>query len=232
MEHTKKIIAAFLALVIALAPYAATVQASPTVPKSMVIYLRPKSEPLLDTYFIPVRGLADSQSPSDPKSSNTKIINVVAVNHSHIARDQAIGFTCHKIGTSTISFKIGSKTYRTKVTSKKYENPVRSLSITGIKNNGKTDLARLTDKATVNPSLKTSTPKAAPTLKVSAKKGWKVSQIDYLTKGAGDSTKKYKKAVSSATLKMKKDTNYIYVDFTNTKTKGIIRLTYGIDLPA
>ncbi len=224
MKHMKKLIAAFLTLAVAFSPCAATVQAAPKVPKSKIFYLYPKGDPMNSSiFFLSISGALNSKDVKNIKSSNPKIIP----NDMKVGSDGLLRFHAKKAGRATISFKIKGKAYKTKITLKKYVNPVKYISITGVKNKGKTNLANLSDKK-MRIDLKTSKPRVAPTAKISAKKGWKIKSINnYL-----GLVRSYKKPVSNSTLKVPKGFDYLWefnVTFINVKNKESIGISYAIN---
>lgn len=224
MKHMKKLVVAFLTLALAFSPCSATVQAAPKVPKSQIFYLYPKGDPMNSgLFFLYISGVSDSKDVTNIKSSNPKIIP----NDMEMVSDGTLRFHAKKAGKATISFKIKGKSYKTKITLKKYVNPVKYISITGIKNKGKTNLANLSDKKMII-DLKTSKPKVVPKAKISAKKGWKIkSTSNYL-----GLVKLYKKPVANATLKVPKGFDYLWefnVTFINVKNKESITISYDIN---
>lgn len=84
-----------------------------------------------------------------------------------------------KLGSCSVSYKIGSTTYKTKVTVKKYVNPVRSISITGLKYKNKSNLASLTNNMVDTRKIGVLKTIKKPRLKVTAKDGWDVIFIRY-----------------------------------------------------
>ena len=128
MKHMKKLIAAF-------PPCAATVQAAPKVPKNKIFYLQPRGDPMNSSiFFLSISGVLNSKDVKNIKSSNPKVIP----NDMEMGSDGLLRFHAKKAGKATTSFKIKGKAYRTKITLKKYVNPVKHISITGVKNKGKT----------------------------------------------------------------------------------------------
>lgn len=224
MKHMKKLIAAFLTLTVAFSPCVATVQAAPKVPKSKIFYLYPKGDIRhSNTLDLHISGVSDPKDVTNIKSSNPKIIP----NDITMSPDDRLLFHAKKAGKATISFKIKGKAYKTKITLKKYVNPVKYISITGVKNKGKTNLANLSDKTMII-DLKTSKSKGVPTAKISAKKGWK---IDNISKYLG-LVKKYKRPVASSTFKVPKGFDYLWefnVTFINVKNKEYITISYVIN---
>ena len=224
MKHMKKLIVAFLTLTVAFSPCVATVQAAPEVPKSKIFYLYPKGDPMNSSiFFLSISGVLNSKDVTNIKSSNPKVIP----NDMEMGSDGLLRFHAKKAGKATISFKIKGKAYRTKITLKKYVNPVKHISITGVKNKGKTNLANLSDKK-IRIDLKTSKPKVVPTAKISAKKGWKIHSISkYL-----GLVKKYKKPVANSTFKVPRGFDYLWefnVTFINVKNKESIVISYSIN---
>lgn len=224
MEHMKKLIAVFLTLAVAFSPCATTVQAAPEVPKSKIFYLYPKGDPMNSSiFFLSISGVLDYKDVKNIKSSNPKVIP----NDMEMGSDGLLRFHVKKAGKSTISFKIKGKTYRTKITLKKYVNPVKYISITGVKNKGKTNLADLSDKK-IRIDLKTSKPRVVPTAKISAKKGWKIkSTSNYL-----GLVRSYKKPISNPTLKVPKGFDHLWefnITFINVKNKESIGISYAIN---
>lgn len=224
MKHMKKLIASFLTLAVAFSPCAATVQAAPKVPKSKIFYLYPQGDPVSsDIFFLNISGVSDPKDVKNIKSSNPKVIP----NNMEMRSDGLLEFHAKKAGKAAISFKIKGKFYRTKVTLKKYVNPVKNISITGVKNKGKTNLANLSDKKN-HIELKTTKPKVAPTAKISAKKGWKI----YSTSNYLGVVKICKKPVDNLTVKVPKGFDYLWefnVRFINVKNKESITISYAIN---
>ena len=69
------------------------------------------------------------------------------------------------------------KRYKTKIIIKKYVNLGKSVSITGIKNGNKTELANLTEGSISSPKIELKKTIKNPKLKITAANGWKLSSI-------------------------------------------------------
>lgn len=106
---------------------------------------------------------------SSSSSKNCSYTAGVMVNHS---------------GTATVKYKIGTKAYSMKVQVLDYKNPVKSITLTGVKS-GK-NFAALTKK-TMQISKSISLPKnvSSAKLAVSAASGWKVRELYIYDQTAG-----------------------------------------------
>ncbi len=239
MKHIKRHLMTLLALMLMTAAFTVSAQAAPKVPKSKTTYMYPTPWSTTKTGVtggsIDVKGMGKSQKikKSSVKSSNKNCIEI-----SYVASD-SISYTVKKPGTAVVSFKIGNKNYKTKVYGKKYVNPAKSVSITGVKNGSQANLAGLTNKNTGSKRLALKKTVKNPKVQVTAKKGWKITQIMYSN---GDTSqneyniREYKKAVSKATFKdfgkskeIKANVGCrITISFVNTKNGGTTDISYNI----
>lgn len=238
MRSAKKLIATFLTLALLLGciPCSTTVQAAAKVPKTLTFYFTK----IHYENGIRINGWHNIPRAS-VKSSNNDILQIRSSTKT-LGKDGKfswISFIAKKPGTSTISFKMDGKRYKTKIIIKKYVNPVKSVSITGIKNGNKTELASLTDGSISSPKIELKKTVKNPKLKITAANGWKLNSIFYFDAAYKDqSSKYYKKPVAKATVKifnkikaLKKNTGgyYIQLNFVNTKNKATVSLSYYID---
>lgn len=67
--------------------------------------------------------------------STTEAFRKGAKPYTHSDRFYNIGFAVKKPGTGKISFKVGNKTYTSTIKVLRYVNPLKSVSITGVKGN-------------------------------------------------------------------------------------------------
>lgn len=252
----KKFMGVILSLTLALTVIpAAAAEAAPSVPASQTVYKTSATQS--STYgYIYIQNLSKSSkiTKSSVKSSNTKVLKPSMLTHSNYGNSSThayfngqkdskysynnysaeIGLQLLKKGTSTVSFKIGSKTYKTKVTVQNYTNPIKSITITGIKSGSSTNLVNLTKKSS-NASLKLTKTNKNVQLKVAAKSGWKINNIYFYdnTNMSSYYFNSYSKPVSSATLRVgtmtAKKPYRINITFVNTKNAGTITVSYDIN---
>ncbi|MDO4308659.1 MAG: hypothetical protein Q4C77_17730 [Eubacteriales bacterium] len=246
----KRITSLAVALILAMTIIpAAAVEAAVTAPKSITVYHSDKSTS--SSFSFAVSGLSAKQyvAKSSIKSSNKSVAAPSYLDHysnaykteyfnglkpySGSSKEASLSFTSKKSGTSTISYKIGSKTYKTKVTVKKYVNPVKSISLFGIKNGKTTNLAGLLKSAN-NASIKLNATKKKQTIRATAASGWKIrsfSLYDYRT-GSSCGYSSYNKPVTSAAVyagTVTKGRSYgVDLTLVNTSTKGTLNVHYDI----
>ena len=246
---TKRISAVFLALALTLTMVPAAVQASPelSVPKSVTVYRETKNSGHVS---FSVSGLNAKQSISKAsvKSSNTKVAAPNSISHDSwsykteyfdkgqngyedIGKTVRMSFNSQKLGTSTVSYKIGSKTYKTKVTVLKYTNPVKSLTIPGIKGN---QAGKFKNGCYAETKMSSST-KGIGKVTLNAASGWKIRNVGLYNKdySLSRSVSCYEKPQSSLTLytgAMKKGAGYrVNASMVNTKTGGELSVSLYID---
>ena len=243
MKLSKKFIVTFFILILALG-YATCVpkdiRAAPQVPKSTTYYLSTKPY----VTGITINGWYKLKK-SAIKSSNKKIIEINDVTRTEGkgGKSTSIMFSIKKPGSSTISFKIDKKKYQTKIYAKKYKNPAKFISITGVKAGDETNLASLLNKTSSFDKLKLDKTVKDPRIKVTAKKGWKISSLNYQTLANNPNEESgnryYKSPVSKAempifskTKELKKDAGgyYVEVGLVNTKDGAHLSLGYYIDV--
>lgn len=246
----KRITSLAVALLLAMVMIpSAVVEAAVTIPKSVTVYQSDKSNQSSVTFSI--SGLTSKQSiaKSSVKSSNKTVAEPTYLDHytntykteyfngqkatSGSYKTANLSFMSKKSGTSTISYKIGSKTYKTKITVKKYVNPVKSISLFGIKNGKSTNLAGLLKSAN-NTSVKLGATKKNQTIKVTAASGWKIQTLSFYNykTGASYNYNSQNNPVTSASLyvgTVTKGRNYgVDITFINTSTKGTINAHYDV----
>ncbi len=239
MKLTKKLIVAFLTLALTLGciPYTTTeVQAALQLPPSkMTLYFTSTSNKPFG-YGITIAGQPIDEHASNIKSTNKNVLEIDGL-EANGYDDTIILFTVKKLGTAAITYTIGDKKYQTKIQVKKYTNPVKSVTITGIKNGKSSNLVGLTNKNTNSKKIALKKTVSDPKIQVTAKKGWKIMQILYKSK-TEDNFKYYEKPVSKATLnifpkskliKPKAGGYRITVVYTNTKNKATLSSVYNID---
>ncbi len=243
MKSIKKLIVTFLVLVLLLSyvSYATTtVQAAPQVPNSMTYYLTNK--PYITN--LTINGWYKIKK-SAVKSSNKKIVEINDVTRveGKGGKSTSIMFSIKKPGSSTISFKIDKKKYQTKIYAKKYKNPAKFISITGVKVGDETNLASLLNKTSSFDKLKLDKTVKNPRIKVTVKKGWKISSLNYQTLANNPNEESgnryYKSPVSKAEMpifnkakELKKDAGGYFVEvyLVNTKDGAHLSLGYYIDV--
>lgn len=237
MKQIRKIVLTFFVLSLAMISSAAVAQAAPQVPKSRTHYLQPTTfRPDGGVYhYLTVTGMKGSQKIKSLKSTNSRVVRIPRTD----IMGSTFSYSVEKPGTATISFKISGKTYKMEIHVKKYTNPAKSITIAGIKNKGKSNLASLADKATYTQKIKLAKTIKNCQIKVVAKKGWKIQEISLFSNKTqvGDTVgvKYLKKPVSTGLLKdtaIRKNVggNRLQIYFVNTKNKETIMLTYNIDM--
>lgn len=248
MKLIKKLIVTFLTLALALScvPCTATeIQAAPKVQRSQKYYFFRWPCDIV----INADNLSKTQKierSSIRSSKNNMKVKSVKYHTIEGRRGATLTITVKKAGTSTISFKINKKKYQTKVIAKKYVNPVKHISISGIKNGNSTDLAGLTKNFDMAQSLKPYVTTAENAkIQVEAINGWKIKKIsaypmpdysnldkEYNYKFKNVNTT-YKNPLSKTTInvgEIQKEGHYsIFIGFINTKTKDVISLEYNVN---
>lgn len=248
MKLTKKMIVTFLTLALVFSCVSCTtieVQAAPKVQKTQKYYFFQWPCDIV----ISAQNLSKTQKieKSSIRSSrnNIKVKNVRYYKREGI-RSGILTLTVKKAGTSTISFKIGKKKYQTKIIAKKYVNPVRFLTISGIKDGDNTDLADLTKNFDMAQSIRPyKTVDKNAKIQVEAINGWKIKNINALPMPDYSNLDKeydykfknidrtYKNPPSKVTVnvgEIQKEGHYsIGIKFMNTKTKDVILLEYNIN---
>ncbi|MDO5781574.1 MAG: hypothetical protein Q4P27_03870 [Eubacteriales bacterium] len=133
-----------------------------------------------------------------------------------------ISFNTKKTGNATISFKVGSQTCTTKIKVLPYSNPLKSLTVTGVKGNlaSKFKTSNSASDIRVNKAQKNAF------IKCTAANGWKITSLNYSNRKTNVQRNIYcnSKGVSSVSLHAgdlaAKQTGYINISLTNTKTGG------------
>lgn len=209
------------------------VQGAVKVPKSVTGYMEPSlmlGNKSYGSVRLPISGMKSYE--------NLRVVKMVPNNFVYFygAYDNIPIFASSKPTSGTLYYKIDGKKkiYKTKITIKKYVNPVKSISVTGLKNGGSTDLASLTNKTYDTKEIKLSKIIKNPKVSVVAKSGWKIKRIaDY------QESTEYEKPVSKATAKIfkisrkldnKDKSGYEFaITFVNTKNNHEVKLIYYIN---
>ncbi len=142
-----------------------------------------------------------------------------------------------KTGTTNITYYIGSKKYTLSVKIGSYQNPVKTITLTGVKN-GKNFASLTSKKGTgtgIELPLKANAKKAV--LKVKPASGWKIRGVSIVDTKSGEQLSRVCRnnggsLMSSVTLNwgtLKANRNYeVHVDFINTSTRVSLGWTYKI----
>lgn len=237
----KKLSCALLAaaMICTITPFTASADSSFVPPKTQVSYMGARS----NYYAYGVIQLYNVPSKSSISKSNIKVISgksVVSLEsltkdvssgrteyfakgvkaYSYSNHTYRIGYNMLKTGTAKIQYKVGRKTYSTTVKVLPYTNPLKSLTVTGVGN-----LASRFSKNSSASNLRIKKAQSNALIKCTAASGWKIESIYYYNKKTGISRNIYSnKGVSSVTLHAgtlaAKQTGYISVNLTNTKTGG------------
>ncbi len=154
---------------------------------------------------------------------------------SYRSYDYSIGVHVSKPGTFTVKYKIGTTSYSFKVKVLQYVNPVKTITLTGV--NGGSSFAARTKYEYSNSADRLSLPakKTNTSLKVTAKDGWKFTNIQFrdTTKGTYRSYSCSGSPVSSFTLKcgtLYANRRYqVSLNLINTKNGATQYLYYYID---
>ncbi|MDO4308660.1 MAG: hypothetical protein Q4C77_17735 [Eubacteriales bacterium] len=246
----KRIATLAVALILAMTMIpAAVVEAAIDAPKSVTLYRTDKSSQSYVNIYI--SGLTSKQSvvKSSIKSSNKTVASPYCLSYytntskgsffngqaafSDSSKMTNISLMSQKSGTSTISYKIGNKTYKTKVIVKPYTNPIKSISLFGIKNGKTTNLAGLM-KSKSYTSVKLPATKKKQTIKVTAASGWKISNINFYNATGHTYSISYPptKPAASASLYVgtvtKGKGGTVMLTMVNTSTKGTLNIQYDI----
>ena len=249
-----KLLATVMAAAVVVTAVPATAMAAPVYNKSQVLYMT--SSTYTSYNSISVSNLKKSQTieKSSVKSSNEDVAHPYAVGSStseyshrtdymdkNMKPNQSsskfysgsISLKLAKAGKTTVSFKIkGVKgTQKVNIQIKKYTNPVKSLKISGI--NG--DLKNKTKSSTASSYLKLNKTVSNASVKVTAAKGWKISEVSVYDTENERYTRinSYNKPFGSGTLylgKLEKNKQYrVSVEFTNPSDGGSLYCYYYIN---
>lgn len=249
-----KLLATVMAAAVVVTAVPATAMAAPVYNKSQVLYMT--SGTYTSYNSISVSNLKKSQTieKSSVKSSNEDVAQPYAVGSStseysyrtdymekNMKPNQSsskyysgsISLKLAKAGKTTVSFKIkGVKgTQKVNIQIKKYTNPVKSLKISGI--NG--DLKNKTKSSTASSYLKLNKTVSNASVKVTAAKGWKISEVSVYDTENERYTRinSYSKPFGSGTLylgKLEKNKQYrVSVEFTNPSDGGSLSCYYYIN---
>ena len=249
-----KLLATVMAAAVVVTAVPATAMAAPVYNKSQVLYMT--SSTYTSYNSISVSNLKKSQTieKSSVKSSNEDVAHPYAVGSStseyshrtdymdkNMKPNQSsskfysgsISLKLAKAGKTTVSFKIkGVKgTQKVNIQIKKYTNPVKSLKISGI--NG--DLKNKTKSSTASSYLKLNKTVSNASVKVTAAKGWKISEVSVYDTENERYTRinSYNKPFGSGTLylgKLEKNKKYqVSVEFTNPSDGGSLYCYYYIN---
>ena len=249
-----KLLATVMAAAVVVTAVPATAMAAPVYNKSQVLYMT--SSTYTSYNSISVSNLKKSQTieKSSVKSSNEDVAKPYAVGSStseyshrtdymdkNMKPNQSsskyysgsISLKLAKAGKTTVSFKIkGVKgTQKVNIQIKKYTNPVKSLKISGIKG----DLKNKTKSSTASSYLKLNKTVSNASVKVTAAKGWKISEVSVYDTENERYTRinSYSKPFGSGTLylgKLEKNKEYtVRVEFTNPSDGGSISCYYYIN---
>ena len=120
-------------------------------------------------YGITIAGQPIDEHASNIKSTNKNVLEIDGL-EANGYDDTIILFTVKKLGTAAITYTIGDKKYQTKIQVKKYTNPVKSVTITGIKNGKSSNLVGLTNKNTNSKKIALKKTVSDPKIQVTAKK--------------------------------------------------------------
>lgn len=265
----KKFLTIALAAVLAVTAFTpVTAQAESTIfaPETLT-YCQPTKGSTFSTTFT-VSGLSKSDiiKKSSVKSSKPSVAKVVSLkktktstsstcqyyskepktsqNSNSYTYDITVQFK--KPGTSIIYYKVNNKTYKTKIKLCAYENPIKTLTVTGVKN-GK-NLANSFKTGSQYHNGKLTKNISSGKVKVTAKNNWKITKVSFsnhslaATPGPyGGSTHEsletlsryYRNGKSSVTLNVKSlkknKAYYVNVEMINTKTGATMYVAYGIN---
>ena len=144
-----------------------------------------------------------------------------------------IGFAVKKPGTGKISFKVGNKTYTSTIKVLRYVNPLKSISITGVKGN----LAGKFKNSGHNAFRYTNKAQKSAVMKCTAANGWKITSVSFnnnrtYTQYSTNYTA-HNSGVSSSTLRVgslsAKQSAYISFTLRNTKNGAIQYCTLNMN---
>ena len=107
--------------------------------------------------------------------STTEAFRKGAKPYTHSDRFYNIGFAVKKPGTGKISFKVGNKTYSSTIKVLRYVNPLKSISITGVKGN----LAGKFKSSGHNAFRYANKTQKNAVMKCTAANGWKITGVSF-----------------------------------------------------
>lgn len=111
--------------------------------------------------------------------STTEAFRKGAKPYTHSDHFYNIGFAVKKPGTGKISFKVGNKTYTSTIKVLRYVNPLKSVSITGVKGN----LAGKFKRSGHNAFRYANKAQKNAVMKCTAANGWKITGVSLTTTG-------------------------------------------------
>ncbi|MCM1569971.1 MAG: hypothetical protein NC081_11075 [Roseburia sp.] len=189
-----KIVSLALAAAFAVTSVPMVANAAPYYSLSGMVYLTGNDYTTTDLY---VSNLGKSDKLKSVKSSAKSVATVESIQHTASTYSTNITYTdsvnkpynykydsyyayinlkLKKAGTTKISFKIGSKSYSTSLKVMKYTNPAKSITITGVNSNK--DISSKT-KSKNNGTVKVSKKASNAKIALSAKSGWKITNIEF-----------------------------------------------------
>ena len=226
-------------------------------PKTQVVYLPSKTGTgytSIDVSNIPksqtVLKVTSSKTsvvkPSDVSISTNEYTNTYfdkemqKYNSSSTSKYAYIYFDVRKAGTATISYRIGKssksyKEYKTKVTVKAYENPIKSFTVTGLKDGKNLASAFKTSRSSYDSANTLKKNQSNAKIKVTSATNWKITSLSF-NNYADDSRvyvrypdNKGKSSISlqAGTIKASAG-GYVSIDLYNTKTGGTMNCYYRI----
>ena len=107
--------------------------------------------------------------------STTEAFRKGAKPYTHSDHFYNIGFAVKKPGTGKISFKVGNKTYTSTIKVLRYVNPLKSVSITGVKGN----LAGKFKRSGHNAFRYANKAQKNAVMKCTAANGWKITGVSF-----------------------------------------------------
>ncbi len=193
-QFCKKALGLGLAAALALSVAPVSAQASVSYDKSSVVYLTSTdgSSGISKSISVSCKKKSETIKKSSIKSSEKSVAELEYLSKytntnttDYFTKDDSrnteskyysynICMKLKKAGKSDISFKVGNKTYKSTVTVKKYDNPIQTLKITGVKK-GKNIASTFQKSANASDSYKMSG--KSNVVKITPKKGWKISSI-------------------------------------------------------
>lgn len=245
----KKFLKSFLAITTALVCAVTMLtpvnfQAAVTTPSKQVVYLTGKNRSNYTNISID-----GSSKITNVKTSNKKIANPYGVgkgsysysvldgDYKHNSNYGYIMVDVFKKGDAKITYKVDGKKKTTTLKVCAYEDPVKSAKITG-KASGKSTTIKLTNKTKDQnyANIKNTKKVTSPKITIEAAKNWKITHVSWSgvdADGQNVNISKSFKNVNKATLKfgtlLKNKYSSITVSFYNTKTKGTMNVSYGIN---
>lgn len=144
-----------------------------------------------------------------------------------------IGFAVKKPGTGKISFKVGNKTYTSTIKVLRYVNPLKSISITGVKGN----LAGKFKNSGHNAFRYTNKAQKSAVMKCTAATGWKITSVSFNNNRTytqySTNYNAHNSGVSSSTLRVgslsAKQSAYISFTLRNIKNGAIQYCTLNMN---